>query len=384
MVTDGLQLYYDVNNIKSYPGEPTTNIVTYPDWSNISDHVVGTASRTKESYLDIGDGITIVQATTSDIISVTVSVNDSTPTSGVEQTWSADLYCTSTGSKIKSQIIVYVDGVKNWLQNDGSWTTSVNEYGYMFSPTSANQWHRWSKTITLPVGTLTGLAFGSFYRTTGNFTLKIANVLIEEKSHATQFVNCTRSTTDGLKDLSGQANHADLANAGFDSNALLDFNNSNLNYIPITTLLNAEAIGASTTKTISFWFNPGVLSSYMAFSTGQTGDDRIYMWTSSNLHTWRVGNYTTTSGHSTLTVDTWYYTTLVIDGNNLYVYLNGQLDYSGTYASFTTAHYATLGRHGEAGAYYFNGKIDVVQIYTKALSAQEVLQNYNALKGRYI
>ncbi|MBT4858831.1 hypothetical protein HON49_06685 [archaeon] len=113
MVTDGLQLYYDVNNIKSYPGEPTTNIVTYPDWSNISDHVVGTASRTKESYLDIGDGITIVQATTSDIISVTVSVNDSTPTSGVEQTWSADLYCTSTGSKIKSQIIVYVDGVKN-------------------------------------------------------------------------------------------------------------------------------------------------------------------------------------------------------------------------------------------------------------------------------
>ena len=30
MVTDGLQLYYDVNNIKSYPGEPTTNLVN-PD-----------------------------------------------------------------------------------------------------------------------------------------------------------------------------------------------------------------------------------------------------------------------------------------------------------------------------------------------------------------
>jgi hypothetical protein len=36
LVTDGLQLYYDVNNIKSYPGEPTTNA-----WSNI---VAGTNS----------------------------------------------------------------------------------------------------------------------------------------------------------------------------------------------------------------------------------------------------------------------------------------------------------------------------------------------------
>jgi hypothetical protein len=83
----------------------------------------------------------------------------------------------------------------------------------------------------------------------------VTNIQFERSQpHVTQYLpsGTTRSTTDGLKDLSGQGNHANLANAGFDSNALLDFNNSNLNYIPITTLLNAEAIGASTTKTISF------------------------------------------------------------------------------------------------------------------------------------
>jgi len=45
----------------------------------------------------------------------------------------------------------------------------------------------------------------------------------EEKDHATQYVDGTRSTTDGLKDLSGNANHADLANATYDSNALIDY-----------------------------------------------------------------------------------------------------------------------------------------------------------------
>ena len=39
---------------------------------------------------------------------------------------------------------------------------------------------------------------------------------------------------------------------------------------------------------------------------------------------------------------------------------------------------------GPAGAYpYFNGSIANVNYYNRALSAAEVLQNYNALRGRY-
>jgi hypothetical protein len=40
---------------------------------------------------------------------------------------------------------------------------------------------------------------------------------------------------------------------------------------------------------------------------------------------------------------------------------------------------------GYAGSrgYYYNGDIAIVRVYNKALSASEVLFNYNALKGRF-
>ena len=45
---------------------------------------------------------------------------------------------------------------------------------------------------------------------------------------------------------------------------------------------------------------------------------------------------------------------------------------------------ASLNADGTGNTGYWNGKISNVQIYNRALSATEVLQNYNALKGRFI
>jgi hypothetical protein len=47
----------------------------------------------------------------------------------------------------------------------------------------------------------------------------VANVQLELKGHVTPFTTGTRSTTDGLKDLSGNSNHNNLNNVSFDSNA---------------------------------------------------------------------------------------------------------------------------------------------------------------------
>ena len=38
---------------------------------------------------------------------------------------------------------------------------------------------------------------------------------------------------------------------------------------------------------------------------------------------------------------------------------------------------------GENLTWYCDGQIGAIQIYNKALTAQEVKQNYNALKGRF-
>ena len=52
MVADGLQLYYDVANIKSFPGEPTTNEVVNPipdaGWS-VSNYLTSAVTQTFET-----------------------------------------------------------------------------------------------------------------------------------------------------------------------------------------------------------------------------------------------------------------------------------------------------------------------------------------------
>ena len=187
-------------------------------------------------------------------------------------------------------------------------------------------------------------------------------------------------------DLSGNGNNGTLTNGPtFDSEnqGSIDFDGTN-DYVPITSLLNSESIGASTKLTISMWLNQNNKGSKMAFSTGQTGNDRIYYWSQNGLNTWRVGNYTSTTGHSSLPSDgVWYHTALVIDGLTVAGYFNGQLDYTGSYTTFTTVDYATLGRHGSQNGYYYDGLIAGVSVNNQALTASEVLQNYNATKGRF-
>ena len=43
----------------------------------------------------------------------------------------------------------------------------------------------------------------------------------------------------------------------------------------------------------------------------------------------------------------------------------------------------TLGFQNFSSGRYFNGQIGPILIYNRALSASEVLQNYNRLKGRF-
>jgi hypothetical protein len=58
------------------------------------------------------------------------------------------------------------------------------------------------------------------------------------------------------------------------------------------------------------------------------------------------------------------------------------------YTSSVTPAYRTSGfSQTIIGAYgaarYFNGKISNVAIYNRVLTASEILQNFNALRGRY-
>jgi len=69
------------------------------------------------------------------------------------------------------------------------------------------------------------------------------------------------------------------------------------------------------------------------------------------------------------------------------IYVNGELETSNTWTGIVDEYYSTpyelrIGNHRGA-SYPFEGKIPSLKIYNKILSADEVRQNYNALKTRF-
>jgi hypothetical protein len=94
-------------------------------------------------------------------------------------------------------------------------------------------------------------------------------------------------------------------------------------------------------------------------------------------------NYTLPNNINTLTHLT---ATWVASTREKKTYVNGVLTNSGisTRAFSANSTNMQIGRTSEGfGDNYLRGKIPSIQIYNRALSADEVLQNYNATKGRF-
>jgi hypothetical protein len=89
----------------------------------------------------------------------------------------------------------------------------------------------------------------------------------------------------------------------------------------------------------------------------------------------------------TLRVDNWYYGGFTCDNTTIRLYLNGVV--TGTTAASslilnnTGSLYVGQRNDGGGNVNFFNGNISTSQIYNRALSASEVLQNYNAQKSRF-
>jgi hypothetical protein len=86
-----------------------------------------------------------------------------------------------------------------------------------------------------------------------------------------------------------------------------------------------------------------------------------------------------------LSNNVWYNIVAVYNKINVYFYLNGIPD--GVQALTGGLNAPTepvwISRYTNINPLPFNGKIAIAQIYNKALTASEVLQNYNATKGRF-
>jgi hypothetical protein len=98
------------------------------------------------------------------------------------------------------------------------------------------------------------------------------------------------------------------------------------------------------------------------------------------------GNSITTTSNS-VPYSVWTNITATVTGSgNSVIYINGISNVSATLSlpnTITNTLPLTLGNRANATDRGFSGNISVATIYNRALSAAEVKQNFNALRGRY-
>jgi hypothetical protein len=192
-------------------------------------------------------------------------------------------------------------------------------------------------------------------------------------------------------DLSGLIRHGTITEAvygGTGSTGYFAFDGSN-------DVVTSSTFTANVTdKTLAGWVK---LS-----STSQTGGGLVTLETSGGTYFdsivynetsngWGFGsnNYARTawSGISETSTSTWVYIAATYSDNNYKLYRNGVLILNTT--SFTTYNFNAAGnalvgkRHTGGSGAHLAGQISHAAIYNRALTANEVMQNFNAMKGRY-
>ena len=82
----------------------------------------------------------------------------------------------------------------------------------------------------------------------------------------------------------------------------------------------------------------------------------------------------------------WQHIAVVYDGTSGKLFRNGELvaDQNMGHFAIQTSYDLYVGRRPTGGGYYFNGSIDEVVIYSKALSPEEIKEHYEAKKAKYI
>jgi len=102
--------------------------------------------------------------------------------------------------------------------------------------------------------------------------------------------------------------------------------------------------------------------------------------TSTSFAFYLGGSPTLISGYTT---GQWYHIVGVRNGSNIYIYINGSLKNSKAQAgTITNVHGKQIGRDGTSDRIY-KDQIAQPRIYNRALTAGEVLQNYNSGKNTY-
>ena len=283
----------------------------------------------------------------------------------------------AVGKQIQYQIYNYSGG-------------SPTGYYYTFALGALGVWERQTFTFTPANSVMVSYWFAA---SVGVYAWDWSCMQVEQKSYATNFVpgvrGATVSTGGGWADLSGNSNHGQLINGvmeGGDNLGTLVFDGANDS---VATSNNAS-FGSNCTWEV--WINrSSSVNSYNMFMGrylpyfGLRNDSVVF----SNVIS--GSQQTLYSTGFTPSNSTWYHLAFTTQYDGTYttskIYINGVLNSSAVFTGVQGEYPypLTLGDGlGYPGSWYpFQGKISGLKVYSRTLTAEEIKQNFSALRGRF-
>jgi hypothetical protein len=265
---------------------------------------------------------------------------------------------------------------------------SINYYHYTYGVQSATayavgctlgpvgEWQRFGYTFTSPNNT----AISYWFNPDGPYKYDIANIQIEQKDHPTKFTTGSRSSTECLLDIA-KASTVNVSNASFSSNNFLTFDGTD----DRVSIANNSSINIAGDITIEL---------VLKRTSGQNGvpihkevqytiriyDDNTITYADSSL--W---SYATFGAHgNAVTPGVYHHIIVTKSGSTVTIYVDNSVVISKSFGSAITQTNNTLyiGSY-DGSSNYFKGDIPVARIYNRALSSNEVAQNFNSYKKRF-
>lgn len=401
--TSGLLFAYDQDDIRSFSGRTATNVLsTTPNSNGTTVSVVPDESKLKRLAGDVWQRKSYTHNTT-DWIDIFQA-----PTTTV-----------AAGETLVLSVYVYCLNATNRFNSNGNWGATLGTNA-SFAVLTSNQnlapgkWHRieFSKTNTTgasidvssirtePYNAANWNGERNFY--SANPMAEIINVNNGDYNRASKFrrPSFTPSTSNTLLDWTGQRTITRSGTITFNDAGEFEFGApANTPYFTAadpshpaawTDNFSFEAVhrvpsGADWHDTTTFGANSGTCIVGRGSYAGSHGLARRDTNKLSHIVRTDSGLY---FADYTATTDTWYHLVGTYDGTNNRLYVNGNLEAT-TAVTITGVPDAGGVRIGGNLAYggnnggYAQGKTPISRMYNKALSAQEVKQNYLALRNRF-
>jgi len=185
-------------------------------------------------------------------------------------------------------------------------------------------------------------------------------------------------------DLSGNGNNGTLTNGPTYSSS----NGGSIVFDGVNDCIvvnNNANILSKTAYTKIAWFYPtSFVTNNNIVSGGNSGQHAFWLGASTNLRAGHNGSWSTVVSNTTLSLNNWYCGAVTYsDTSGWVLYLNGIPEVTNaSITTFTGNQEIVIGAY-TTGSNVFTGRIPQVSIYNRALTASEIQQNFNALRGRY-